>query len=77
VIDDPELEEQEEEEEEEADEKVELQSEIGRLIEVMIPPVTDQDIVDLALHLKPLSSPRDEMFERIIEAIKQGKTKQR
>lgn len=79
VIENPEEEEEHEreEEEEETDGELELQSEIEKLIEVMLPPISDKDIDALALHLEPLPPPREEMIEKIIAAIVQGKTKQR
>ncbi|MDP2883705.1 MAG: hypothetical protein Q8P51_01620 [Ignavibacteria bacterium] len=74
MIDDQVLEEPEEEEENE--EEIQLQSEIERLIELLLPPASEQDIEHLAESLNPPPDPRSELIEKIVAAIERGKARQ-
>jgi hypothetical protein len=77
MIDDQVLEEPEdEEEEEEGSPEEELSSELERLIEVLLPPIGEEDIERLKQDLKPPVSYRDEMIEKIAAAIERGKARQ-
>jgi len=77
MIDDQVLEEPEDEEEdEEGSPEEELSSELERLMEVLLPPVGDEDIERLKQDLKPPVSYRDEMIEKIAAAIERGKARQ-
>ena len=79
VIENPEEEEEHEKEEEEEEtlEEEELQSEVERLIEVMIPPISDQELEELESQVPLLPQIREEMIAKIASAIERGTIKQR
>ena len=78
MIDDQEIfEEDEEEEDEEGNEKQDsLEAEIERLIEILIPAISEIELEELGRDLEPPPPPSDEKLQRITTAIERGKANQ-
>ncbi|MGA3245848.1 MAG: hypothetical protein ABSE41_14620 [Bacteroidota bacterium] len=67
ILEDP------ENEEEEGNQEEDLRSEIERLLEVLLPPMSDQDIERLQQDLEPVAFPGEGMIEKIAAAIERGR----
>ena len=73
MINDPELEEEEEEEEEGEEKQDALDEEIERLIEVLIPAISEKELEELGRDLPHPQPASEEAIQRIVTAIERGK----